>query len=440
MTTDRPIRVCHLGKYYPPAPGGIETHVQTLARAQARQGASVRVVCVNHSDWRGRDVTWARYGATDTLHEMDGDVRVTRLGRSATVARLDFCPSLPWVIKDLNHHPVDILHLHTPNPTMVLVVSSLLRQETPLVITHHSDIVRQRMLKWVHGPFEKMVYERAATILVSSPKYIEGSSTLQLYGNKVQTLPMGIDLDPMLNPSPAALAHATRLRKEHGPVLWLAVGRCVYYKGLHIAIEALRDVPGKLVIVGHGPLLAQLRGMARQRGVAHRIIWWNYAEPDQLIGAYLAATALWFPSVARSEAFGLVQVEAMASGCPVINARIDESGVNWVCPHDDTALTVPAHDPQALAAAARRLLAEPDLRRRLAESAVRRARHRFDHEMMSQRSLDIYREALSRRLDRTEPAGSRLRHWVHRTTSAPDQSELSHARFALVRGEPVRRH
>ena len=80
---------------------------------------------------------------------------------------------------------------------------------------------------------------------------------------------------------------------------------------------------------------------------------------------YLAADAFWFPSNARSEAFGLVQVEAMASGCPVINTAIPHSGVPWVSPHEETGLTVPVDDPAALAAAANRLLTEPGLRDRL---------------------------------------------------------------------------
>src|SRR5688500_11245930 len=115
LASSQPIRVCHLGKYYPPAPGGIETHVQTLARAQARLGADARVVCVNRADRRGRDVTWERYGATATSDERDGPVRVTRLGRSATFARLDVCPALPSLIEQLNHEPPDVLHLHTPD-------------------------------------------------------------------------------------------------------------------------------------------------------------------------------------------------------------------------------------------------------------------------------------------------------------------------------------
>ena len=112
-----------------------------------------------------------------------------------------------------------------------------------------------------------------------------------------------------------------------------------------------------------------------------------------LVAAYHAATALWFPSNVRSEAFGLVQVEAMASGCPAINCDIPGSGVPWVCRHELEGLTVPRNDPQAFAAAARRLLAEDGLRERLAQGAKQRAEE-FSDTIMAKRSLEIYQQNL----------------------------------------------
>src|SRR5262249_28666229 len=114
----------------------------------------------------------------------------------------------------------------------------------------------------------------------------------------------------------------------------------------------------------------------------------------EIVPYYLAADAFWFPSNARSEAFGLVQVEAMASGCPVINTAIPHSGVPWVSRHDETGLTVPVNDPCALAAAARRLLEEPGLRDRLTAAARRRAADEFDHRVMARRSLEVYGSVL----------------------------------------------
>jgi len=404
----RTLNVCHLGKYYPPAPGGIETHVQTLARAQAQAGASVRVLCVNHANSAGRDVTWARYGATATVEDHDGPVRITRLGRSATVARLDICPDLPSAINDLFNHPVDILHLHTPNPTMVLAITRL-RKVAPIVVTHHSDIIKQRVLRHLLAPFERMVYGRAARLIVTTDAYRDGSELLCRYRHKVVTLPMGLDLRALLQPSEKSLAVASEWKRRYPGPIWLSVGRSVYYKGLDTAIAALPHTPGTLIIIGRGPMEVALRTMATRLGVADRIIWRGYAEPDELVGAYLASTALWFPSSHRSEAYGLVQVEAMAAGCPVINTHILYSGVSWVSRDEESGLTIPIGDAAALARASRRIAEDPALRARLSAGARARAIAEFDDRLMAQRTLELYESTLRARPRLTEAT---LRDWV----------------------------
>jgi rhamnosyl/mannosyltransferase len=264
----------------------------------------------------------------------------------------------------------------------------------PLVVTYHSDVVRQKLLVHALRPAQRFVFARAARILSDSPAYASGSACLAKYAHKVGVLPLGINLRPYLNPSNAALAFARQLRAEHGSPLWLSVGRLVYYKGLPIALEALRAVAGKLLVIGVGPLETDLRKIAHEQGVADRIVWLGYRSFDEVVGAYHAATALWFPSNARSEGFGLVQVEAMASGCPVINAAIEHSGVSWVSRHEETGLTVPINDPAALALAATRILRESGLRDRLAHGARSRAIHEFDHHLMAQRSVSLYRKIL----------------------------------------------
>jgi rhamnosyl/mannosyltransferase len=288
---------------------------------------------------------------------------------------------------------VDLIHLHVPNPTMLLALA-VKRPRLPLVISYHSDIVRQKLLVHALRSLERFVFARAARILSDSPMYPLGSTLLKKYAHKLGVLPLGIGLDPYLRPSPTALAFARRLQSEHGTPLWLSVGRLVYYKGLPNALEALRYVPGKLLLIGTGPLEADLRRLAKKLRVADRTIWLGYRQFEEVVGAYHAATALWFPSNARSEGFGLVQVEAMASSCPVINAAIPASGVSWVSRHEETGLTVPVNDSIALAKAARRLLSEPGLRDRLAAAARFRACREFDHLLMAERSLDIYQNIL----------------------------------------------
>jgi rhamnosyl/mannosyltransferase len=173
------------------------------------------------------------------------------------------------------------------------------------------------------------------------------------------------------------------------------VGRMTYYKGYHIALEALARVPGTLVIVGNGPLEAELKAQAEKRGVAERIFWKRHVSPKELIALYHAATALWFPSVARSEGFGLVQVEAMAAGCPVINTAIPASGVSWVSQHEVSGLTVPVGDVDAFAAAVNRIADEDGLRAKLSHGARMRAEKEFDAWLMAKKSLEIYGEVIA---------------------------------------------
>jgi rhamnosyl/mannosyltransferase len=388
-----PLRVVHLGKYSPPSPGGIEEHTRALARGQAELGAEVRVLVVNHATAAGRDVTFDRFTPTPDALDDDGPVRVIRVGRWANVAKLDVVPGLPTAIRRLARWEPDVWHLHVPNVTMMLATLTC-RAARPLVVTHHSDIVRQRLLKHAIRPLENLVYGRSSRVFATSTSYIDGSSLLQQHREKVDVLPLGIDLAPFREPSAAALAVARELREKYRDPLWLSVGRLIYYKGLHVALEALRNTRGTLLVIGTGPLATELQSRARELGVAERVVFHGHATTDELAGAYRAATALWFPSTARSEAFGVVQVEAMASGCPVINTAIAGSGVSWVCRHEQEGLTVPMNDAAALAAAANRLLNEPGLRDGLATSGRERAAGEFDARAMAARSLELYRDVV----------------------------------------------
>jgi rhamnosyl/mannosyltransferase len=395
---NRPLRVCHLAKFYPPATGGIETHLQTLAWAQARLGAAVRVVCVNHLDRTGQDVTWSALASTSTVEEHDGPVHVQRAGKWASLCRLEVCPSLVGLGRRIRLWQADVVHLHAPNPAMLLAVIASDRS-APLVITHHSDVVRQKKLGLVLRPFEHFAYRRAAAILATSPPYAETSPLLQQNASRVRVVPFGIDLEPLVYPSPKAREHSRRLRAQHGAPLWLSVGRLVYYKGLAVALEALRDVPGRLLVIGEGPQGEALSKRASELGVGDRVIFRGRVDGDELVGAYHAATALWFPSVARSEAFGFAQVEAMASGCPVLNTAIEGSGVAWVSRHEESGLTVPVGNARVLAEAARRLLDETGLRDRLGSAGRARACREFDADKMARRTLEVYRAAREARSD-----------------------------------------
>src|SRR6185312_14616696 len=160
------LRICHLGKYYPPSPGGIETHVRTLARAQADLGAEVKVYCVNHGPGR-------------TVVEADGPVEVTRFRRRVSAAKLDVCPDLArWLARV----EADVLHLQVPNPTMILALLRA-RPRVPLVVSYQSDVIRQKLRALLFRPLERLAYRRVRAIVTSSEEYRAGSSFLQPYAD-----------------------------------------------------------------------------------------------------------------------------------------------------------------------------------------------------------------------------------------------------------------
>jgi glycosyltransferase involved in cell wall biosynthesis len=374
------LRITHLGKYFHPAKGGIERAVRSLAHAQAKVGCSVRVICIDHE--RGRP----------TRVERDGPVEIVRVGRAASFCKIDHCPDLTRVLRDCE---ADLLHLHTPNPTMILALM-LSGDCRPLVVTHYSDVVKQRLRRLLFSPIERACYDRARLVLSVSSPYVSGSSVLRRYSDRVAVLPIGLELAPFLNPAPEVREHGDRLKRLYPGPLWFFCGRLVYYKGLETALMALRSVPGTLLIVGDGPARGRLERLKARLDLKDRVRFLGKVPRDEdLTAYYLASEAFWFPSNARSEAYGLVQVEAMASGCPVINTAIPHSGVPWVSRHEETGLTVPVDDPVAFAAAALRLLNEPGLRDRLAAGARARAISEFHCDAMGSRSKELYFDTLS---------------------------------------------
>ena len=386
------LRIVHLGKYFHPAHGGIERTVRSLAHAQARIGCSVRVICMDHQ--RGRA----------TRVEQDGPVEVVRLRRAASFYKIDHCPDLPKALRDSQ---ADLLHLHTPNPSMILGLM-LSGDHTPLVVSHYSDVVKQRLRRVIFSPIERACYDRARLILSVAPPYIAGSAVLRRYPDRVAVLPIGLELAPFLDPAPEVREHGDRLRRTYPGPLWFFCGRLVYYKGLETALLALPFVPGTLLIAGDGPARTHLERLAARLELKDRARFLGDVPRDEDLAAYyLASDALWFPSNARSEAYGLVQVEAMASGCPVINTAIPHSGVPWVSRHDETGLTVPVNDPAAFAAAAVRLLTEPGLRDRLAAGARARAIAEFHCDAMGSRSKELYSATLAAARGGSEPGGPR---------------------------------
>ena len=250
-----PLRITHLGKFFHPAHGGIERTVRALAQTQAMLGCRVRVICMDHE--RGRA----------TRVEQDGPVEIVRVRRAASFCKIDHCPDLLRVLRDSE---ADLLHLHTPNPSMILALM-LSGDRRPLVVSHYSDVVKQCLRRVLFSPIERACYDRARLILSESPPYIAGSAVLRRYPDRVAVLPIGLELAPFLDPAPEVREHGDRLRRTYPGPLWFFCGRLVYYKGLETALHALRSVPGTLLIAGDGPARTHLERFAARLDLKDRV-------------------------------------------------------------------------------------------------------------------------------------------------------------------------
>ena len=366
------LRVLHVGKYYPPYMGGIETHLQTLCHA-IRDDVHLEVVVSNVDGKRVDDV-------------VDG-VAVTRV---ATPFHFAAAPISPGLVGRIRRSRADVVHLHHPNPVAILAYLAS-GHRGRLVVTYHSDIVRQKVLGSAFEPLVERAMRRASAIIATSPNYLATSTVLQRHKDRSAVIPYGIEIDEFERVDEAAVRD---VRERLGSRLVITVGRLIYYKGFDWLIRAMKSVDGTLVIVGDGPLRSSLEALAREIGVADRVVFLGEVQNRDVIPYYHASDVFALASVARSEAFGIVQIEAMACGKPVVNTSLD-SGVPFVSLDGVTGKTVPPRDEKALASALTELLDDAELRATLGAAARRRAREEFHVSVMARRTLDLYRSVVA---------------------------------------------
>jgi len=367
-------RVLHVGKYYPPHMGGIETHLQSLCQ-ELRRFVNLEVVVA--SDERR------------TLRETVEGVEVTRVGTSFNFSSAPVCPAMASAIREAQ---ADLIHIHLPNPTAILAYFAS-RARGRLVLTYHSDIIRQKILGRAFWPFLRRALERAEAVIVATPKHISSSPILRRYSERCRVIPYGIEVGSFQQPDAATVKD---IRRRHGPRIVLGVGRLVYYKGFEFLIRAMKDVEGQLLIIGDGPLRASLQREAEELGLSDKVTF--LIDVNDVRPFYQAANVFALSSIARSEAFGIVQLEAMACGIPVVNTNLD-SGVTFVSQDGVTGLTVPPADANALAQAINSLLDDPARSAQFGEAGRVRVAKEFSLEGMTRRTLELYAEVLQSKAD-----------------------------------------
>ncbi|MBN2711482.1 MAG: glycosyltransferase [Planctomycetes bacterium] len=374
------MKVLHYGKYYPPYRGGVETVMASICRGLAERGVEVTALVSNDCDRHVEEV-------------LDG-VRVVRLARRRLLFSQPICRGVDGFLRAWDG---DIVHLHFPNP---LAAWHCLRAKPKgaWLGLHHSDIIRQRLFaapaNFVQGKF----YQKAAAITIPTPRHAEFSSLLSNFRDKCRVIHFGIDPAPFAEDG----GHVASVLPEEwqGKPFFLFVGRLVYYKGVDVLLKALAAIDGaRLAVVGTGPLRAELEALARSLCLmgegddGGRVNFCDEVSSEDLHCLYRQTRALVLPSVARSEAFGMVQLEAMAAGRPVISTNLP-SGVPYVNVDGETGIIVEPGDVESLRKALENLLCSVDMADEYGASGKLRVNNEFCESSMVDGYISLYNELI----------------------------------------------
>lgn len=379
------VRVLHFGRFYDSNFGGLERHVDTLLT-----GLASRITVDNL-------VSHERY-VSDTIARNGYTIyRVPTIGRLAGTA---LSPTMPhWARRLHKKHHYDIVHLHFPDPTAHLA-SRFLPRNVKLVITWHSDIVRQKRLLMLYRPFLARILDRADALIVPTPQHIFSSTELKRmrHPDRARVVPFGMDYSRFDDAAKRTdRIAAMRAKVPAGSCLLFALGRHVYYKGFEYLIRAMAGVPHAVLwIGGTGPLTKDLKALARSLCLTDKVIFLERIADEDLPLYYHACDVFCMPSIEPAEAFGLVQIEAMACGKPVICCELG-NGVNYVNRDGWTGIAVPPRDVNALAQAINSLVGSEKRRKELGLAGFNRVRHEFSIARMVDGTLDVYRSLMDAR-------------------------------------------
>lgn len=341
---EKPLRVLHIGKYFPPHPGGMETYLRDLMNVQKRQGLDVQAL-VHSSEPR-------LFDAVESVDEPSGlSYQVTRCARWFNLGFVPISP-LFWLsaLIAIRRFQPTIIHIHHPNASAAWLLFLIRARKIPWVAHWQSDIETPesnglfKTLYKIYRPIEQAILKKTARIIATSPTYLAHSTGLKRHTTKCAVIPLG--LDPRRLPTASEVAEVSRPQQP----LILFVGRLAAYKGLQILIKAVADLPeAHCWVAGDGNLRQELEIAIQRHGLSERVTLLGAVDEEQKWRLYKACDLVVLPSTEKTEAFGMVLLEAAHFGKPVVVTDVVGSGVTWVA--DQLAGRIAtANDPASLSA------------------------------------------------------------------------------------------
>jgi glycosyltransferase involved in cell wall biosynthesis len=369
------LRVLQIASFYAPTIGGMETVLQDLAEGLVAAGDQVAVLCASEKARGAREVI--------------GGVTVVRSPSLGKWFSQPMTPLLPLTLAKLQRS-FDVAHVHMPNPLAELA-TALLPPRLPVVVTYHADIIRQRVLWPLFAPTRKAILARAHRIVVPTEQHVRYSDVLAPLRDKCTVVPFGIS-PRRYQIDDAGRARVAALRAHHGKFV-LFVGRLVHYKGVTTLIESMRGVDAQLVVVGDGPLRPLAEAAIARHGLGARVSLAGALSQADLNAHLEACAVLVLPSVSRSENFGMILLEGMLFGKPLVTSRL-RSGVEAVNDDGVTGLSVEPRDPAGLAAALSALLSDDARLAAMGAAARERLESHFSLDQMVAGYRAVYERAI----------------------------------------------
>ena len=368
------MHVLHIGKYYEPNLGGIENHMYNLC----------------HELKKDIKVTALVYNTTNrTEIYTDRGVKVYKIATLAKFRSQPLALQMKKFVKELSED-ADIIHIHTPNPLAeyALVTSNI---NKPIVVSYHSDIVKQKLLLKAYMPYGLKLLDKADAIIAGSRKYANSSSILKRYRNKLRIIPLGID--PNISKH-FSNEDVLKIKHKYGDKIVLFAGRLIYYKGVEYLIEAFRECQEySLLIIGTGDLENKLIKKVKDLNLKNVYF---LGKVKNLIPYYQACDIFVLPSIERSESFGVVQLEAMACNRAVICTEIN-TGTSFVNKNKETGFVIKPQNSSELTKAIKFLFNHPTIRIQYGKNARKRVLKFFTIKNNTKENLKVYKDVLSKR-------------------------------------------
>lgn len=368
------MKVLQFGKFFPPDTGGMESVIGDLTNGLSKEIAC-DVLCCNSKN--------------KTEIDNSHNYQIIRTASLIKLFSTSISPALVYWLKKIGNN-YDIIHLHLPDP-MASLAYFLVRPKGGLVLHWHSDIIRQKIFLFLYDPLQFWILKKSDKIIATSSRYAQGSRYLKKYQHKTVVIPLGLDVEKFKKSEFAIKEIKNKFKNK--PIVF-SLGRLIYYKGYEFLIEAMKSVEAYLLIGGSGSLERKLQKQIEDCNMGKKVFLLGKIKNEDLGSYYQVCDVFCLPSIYKSEAFGLVQSEAMFFGKPVVSTDIIGSGTAWVNQDGETGFTVPPRDSDALAAAINKIINNPKIKLKMGVNSKRRFEDNFTIDIMVEKTIKLYKELI----------------------------------------------